>query len=209
MIILVLPAAGALSGCQLAGWFANVFAPPQKVKAKYVPPPDKAVLVLVDGPMYLIHYEPLRYELTTELNKRIVEKGIARQAVPYESLQRLSATTPEYYQLSIPAVGDRVGADLVLYVLVKEFVLKEDGETSPIWTPRLTASVKVVDVKKGRLWPKGPEGHLVDEVKLPTKEDSSQRYGETASRQLAAQMAAEITRLFHDYETGSPLFPEN
>jgi len=208
-LFLVLPVMFLLGGCQVAGWLVNVFAPPQKVKAKYVPPKDKTMLVLVDGPLYLVYYEPLKYELTKELNRRIVEKHIARKTVPYESLQRLSATTSDYYELGIPQVGERVGADLVLYVLIGEFILKDEGETSPIWTPRLTASVKVVDVKKGLLWPAdNPYGYSVEAVELPTTEDSSERYGEVASRQLAQQMAAKIARLFHDYEVGSPLFSD-
>jgi hypothetical protein len=174
------------------------FAPPQKVDAVYKPPKDKKVLVFVDDIRYPVPYEPIKAELTDRLNRIIKEQKIAAETIPYDKLVDLIAATPNFNQLHVPDVGKRLKADLVLYVEIIRFALKE-SDTSPLWEGQLRVSVKWVD-PTGRIWPKErPDGYQLETVSLPAVENTSPGYGAEVARMLAEQTADQVSKLFYDH----------
>ena len=59
----------------------------------------------------------------------------------------------------------------------------------------------MVDVDKGRLWPKDrPSGYPVEPVKTPTQDNLSTTYGSELASQLATMMADKIAKLFYEHE---------
>lgn len=199
--ILSLVAAASLLGCgPIIGWTVNAFAPPQKVDAIYKPPPKKKILVFVDDLLNPVSYEPVKAELTQQLNRHLQENKIAGQTVSYQDMLVLIAATPEFNRLAVSEVGQRLGADIVLYVRIDRFSLK-DNEAVPLWQGRLHATVRMVDVELGRLWPDDrPDGYPLRPVSPPAETNPSSRYGEVLSKRLARQMADRIAKLFYDHE---------
>jgi len=199
-----------LSGCQMISYALMRLEPPKKVDAQYKPPAGKKVLVFVDDVAHPVNYEPIKRELAEQLGSQLVEHKLAASTIPYERVMGMMAADTKFNDVSINGVveiGRKLGADLVLYVEIKGFKLKED-ERSPLWEGRLETAVRWVDCSaaksdEARLWPKdmpASSGFEVKAVTAPVKEDPSLAYGQELAKDLAEKMAVRIGRLFYDYE---------
>lgn len=201
LVVLALTSAAALSGCgPMIGWIVNAFAPPKKVAPIYEPPANKTILVFVDDIIHELVYEPVKAELTAQLNKQFVERKVAARTIKYDRLLDLVAATPKFNRLSVSEVGQRLGADIVLYVQVDRFSLKDDN-ASPLWHGQFQTTVRMVEVGKGKLWPKDhPAGYPVEPIEVPTTDNSSAGYGSKLARTMAGEMANRIARLFYEHK---------
>jgi len=195
-------------GCgPVIGWFVNAFAPPKKIKAVYKPPKGRRIMVFVDDLLNPVSYEPIKSDLTEQLNSQLMEHKVAAQTVPYEDLLDLIAATPEFNTLSIGEVGQRLGADIVLYVQIDWFSLRE-AEGSPLWQGRLETTVWMVDVQMAmlrksecRIWPDDRStGYHVNPIEMPAEANSSEGYGRALAKVMAGRMADRIAKLFYDYQ---------
>lgn len=199
LIVSVVLLGAGVPGCAVFSWVVAQFAPPQKVKALYKPPEKKKYLVFVDDLRQEMTYEPVKRQLTRQLNKQLIEHKIAKEVVPYERLVNLSVATPEFNSLSVPTVGRKLKADVVLYVEITKFSVRDD-EVSPLWHGVLAVSVKIVDPEVGRIWPEDREsGYPVDQVETPLTDDPSPSYGVELSGILAKDMADKIVKMFYDH----------
>jgi hypothetical protein len=195
--------AWGVGGCvQSIPWFATVLAPPEKHVAIFKPPKDKKILVLVEDRPRPINYDALKVELMDKINQQLIDHKVAASVVPSERLQELSVSTNDFGRLSTSEIGQRLGADLVLYVQIDRFTLKDDATT--LWQGRLATSVWMVDVKEGRIWPKErvkSSGYPVGPIELQPEEDSSVSFGTEITRKLTNRMSDRIAKLFYDYES--------
>lgn len=203
--ILLLGAVAGLSGCGAVAWLVAQFAPPVNVPAVYKPPEGKTILVFADDLLSEVSFEPAKSRLTQRLNQLLVEHEVAAKTVSYDRLLDLITVTPDFNKLSVMEVGQKLGADIVLYVRVDDFSLK-DNEVSPLWHGRLAATVRMVDTRakdpsEVRLWPKDrPEGHAMEPIDLPPVDETSPTYGNILTGTLADQMADNIVKLFYDHK---------
>ena len=190
-----------ISGCGAMGWFASWF-PPDAVDAVYKFPKDKIVLVLVDDPKGLGREASIQLGLANALNDQLLEHKIAKDVIPQRKLLFEMARTSAFQQLSISEIGKRLQADIVLYVKIEQFALK-DNRLSPIWHGELGTTVRVVGVaEKGRLWPKDRyQGYAMPEINSPREsDDESKRMGEKITTRMAKDMADKIAKLFYKHE---------
>jgi hypothetical protein len=187
-------------GCQPgAGWLAWVTALPETVKPVYKLPAGKKVLVFTDDVLNPVAYQPIKAELAQGVNERLTQKKLAASVVPYDAFLTWASKTENLERLSVAEVGRALGADLVLYVHVDRLQLKED-ERSTLWRGELATTVRVVDVREGRLWPQDrPEGYPVPQVETPTVDDPSPQYGEEVARRLADEMSEAVVNLFCEH----------
>jgi len=198
-MILAAAISAALCGCAAVAWTVAQFAPPQKVKALYRLPKDKKVLVFVDDYLSEIRYEPIKGLLTDRINERLTKQALAAGTIPYRSLADLSSAKARFNDLAISQVGQELGADIVLYVHIDAFSTK-DLEDSPLWHGQFQATVRVVDVRTGRLWPTDrPEGYALNPVETPSSENSAANYESQLAGEMADTMSQRIVNLFCDH----------
>ena len=61
--------------------------------------------------------------------------------------------------------------------------------------------VRVVDVRKGRLWPKDRvRGHTLPPVETPTTSQSSSTYAEKLAKTISGEAAVKVVQLFCEHE---------
>lgn len=191
------------AGCAIPAWFASQFGPKQKISAEFAPPKDKVILVLVDDMLNPVDYEPIKIHLTEMLNEQLTANKVAAKTIPYVRIAEFIGATTEFNSLAVSEVGSKLGADIVLYVQIDEFGLRDPAASQELWRGRLQTTVRLVDVREGRLWPTDrPEGHMVTPMaQTRTVSDNSQTRAETISKALAAETADRIARYFYDHKT--------
>lgn len=190
---------GVLSGCAMVAWTATLF-PPDKVKPLYVIPEKSTLLVLVEDPKYLTAETSFKTELSEYLNREFEDRALVKRVIPYRQLINLAAATANFRALSTAEVGKKLNADVVLYVEIDEFSLKDDPN-SPFWHGKMSTVVRLVSTKEGRLWPRDlPEGYKPTKVdRGSVSGDGSRRYGQKLVREMAAEMAGNIAKLFYEH----------
>jgi hypothetical protein len=196
-----------LGSCGLAAWPVEAFAPPKKVKAEFKPPEGRTLLVFVDDMVRPVDYEPIKSELAQQINDLLIEKKIAGGVIPYRNVIDLASRRPDFNALSVGEVGRELKADIVLYVRIDKFALRDEGG-GPMWHGQLQVTVRMVDVENGwnnrseaRLWPKDkPDGHLIPLAETPPSTETAPNHAQEITRALARNVAAEVVRPFHDHK---------
>jgi hypothetical protein len=187
-----------LPGCQVFLPFIALWElafPHDKVPAQFKLPKDKRVLVFPDDMNRPVAYPPVKRALAEKVGKVLVEKKAVAYAVPYDELIDLQHSEPNFNRLAVATVGRKLGADLVILVNIDQFQLK-DSPVSTLWRGRFSAKVRVVDVRKGRLWPDESAGRPVS-ASEPVCDNSSETYGTVLSQLLADKLGTEVAQLFH------------
>ena len=196
LTVLSVLAACAAGGCHAPILLYDILHPMDTVKPKFELPADQKILVFPDDLLYPVSYPPLKREMAEAANKLLMEKGLAANVVPYEEVQAIRQNEPDFNRLSLGTIGRKAGADLVVYVSITGFSLK-DAPMDTLWRGRLDAKVRVCDVNKGLLWPEQRAGFPVQVLEEPV-DNPSDLYGADLSRALARKMATEVVALFHE-----------
>ena len=202
MLLGWLLAAGALTGgCHapllLPLAFLEKMFPKDRVPPKFKLPAGKKVLVFPDDMLRPMSYPPAKRTLARKANALLVEKKLVAGTVPYDRLIDLQHDDVNFNRRSVATVGRKLGADLVIYISIDEFALK-DSPVGTLWHGRFAGKVRVVDVVKGRLWPDESAGFPV-RVEEPITENASETYGTQLAQKLAERLAEEVVGLFHSH----------
>ena len=198
-LCILLIAGLSIGGCGGMAWMASWF-PPDAVDALYDFPKDKTVLVLVDDPKGLGRDASIQLDLANALNDQFLKHKISKDVISQRQLLIEMARTPSFLQLSVPEVGKRMKADVVLHVKIEHFALK-DNRQSPIWHGELGTTVRVMSVTEGQLWPKDRYGgYAMPDINSPREsDDESNRMGEKITLKMAKEMADKIAKLFYKH----------
>ncbi|MFW5869915.1 MAG: hypothetical protein ACOCVI_03360 [Planctomycetota bacterium] len=200
-----------LPGCAVFAYLVAEFSPAQKVEAVYELPENRRVLVFVDdygNPDDNIAARDIKRRLTQKLNHELDQHEIVGSTVPYAKLVDVQSATPNFRSLRTEEVGQKVDADLVVYVHVDRFALR-DPDSGRLWHGRLECRLKVLDVKQGmagrggRLWPQDADLYDVKAVDIPAESETSATYGEVLTRELIDQMAVRIGKVFREHKVES------
>jgi hypothetical protein len=197
-LVMLLP----LAGCPVVAYIAAQVKPPKKIKAVYELPSESRLLVLVEDYAHQEAYELASRELSNRLSRELRQRGIVRETIPHERLMALRFETPRFHALKIPEIGQKLGADLVLYVQIEKFQLK-DNYNDTMWHGLFEATVRVVKASgegDPRLWPRDrPTGYPVGPVERDPALESSPLYADRLTVALAGEMADRIAKLFFDH----------
>lgn len=191
----------AATGCQQIGAMLAVASGGDTIEAEYKLP-EGLVAVVVDEP------EPLgvtpeaiaafhkTFEETLEANK------IKTRIVPLAEVQRLQQTETNYEELSVRQLGEKLGAQQVLYVRVKYWALKENPEDVQ-YAGRWRVGVKIVSTERKsdvRLWPRDGAEDRTIEVKTDPSLDDSLAAPVRVAEQLARKLGKKVAQYFYDHK---------
>ncbi len=193
-----LASAACCGGCQVFAAATAMMFPEERMPAEYKLPNRKTskVLVFADDMFNPLSYPPAKGALTEKVNQMILEKKLAAEVVPYDRLRDLQAAEPDFNRLSVSTVGRKLGADLVIYVLLNPLSLR-DSPADTLWRGRFSGRVRVVDVHRGRrIWPEQSAGREVRVVE-PQTENPSPTYSRQLALKLGDHLGKEIAQLFH------------
>jgi hypothetical protein len=187
--------------CQpLIGLLVTKIHTTKKVKAEYPVPKGKTILALVESSLCETD-QPVARMLTERLNTEFERQKIAAETIRYGSLLKLAAVAHSFSNMKPTDVGKKLGADIVCYVLIHKFKLKDES-VGYLWRGEFEATVSMFDVATGRrLWPIGKrEGHWVKPVRTPMASNSSPHYAAEFAASLCDSMADRIAKLFYDHK---------
>jgi len=211
-VLLVLSLAGVLAGCGVVPWVTNtIFGRNEKVKPKYEFPKGKTLLVFVESDPalnYLAGVELVRVSLANVIGEQLVENQAVASYVSQNRLQNVLEQLPEL--ASIGEVGQRCGADFVLYVQIEQLSFQDVPNTT-LYTGRMQTAVKVIDVTQGKVFPPVEAKYPLKEIKLTPTDDTSPTYTNVIAKVLAIKMGDNIAKLFYEHElpkNGDPMLME-
>jgi len=193
----------AAAGCNVIPWLADLFAKPEIVQPICTIPPDVRLLVYVSDLALgeTVDCAAIKRHLTDSLNEELLAHEVVADVVNYEELLDFIADEPTFYQMSFGDIGKGLDVELVLYVRLKRFTLRDD-ETSLLWQGNLDVVVALKDMDDQTLWPTDkPDGYPVEPpVSISRDHQEFQSYGVQLTEDLAAQMADRIAKLFYEHE---------
>ena len=147
---------------------------------------------------------PIEQHAVRQLHKTIsdafLESGANRRVVPFENWQALQQSAKGYNRLSIREIGEKLGADQVLYLRVDRFVL-EDEPNSPLYKGECVVRIKVLSTEGKhdvRLWPREEKGKRVSAGTDPIAKDGGKSSGDIA-KELATKTGDVVAKLFYEY----------
>jgi hypothetical protein len=188
------------TGCQQMAilWFHMTGG--DTVKARYKLTSNMLAVVL-DDPEGLIVLPETYREFYNRLEQEFLANNIKARLIPFEEWQRLRQRGNEYDDLSVRAIGEKLGADEVLYLKTTDFRLKREP-AAPIYEGRFVVRVSIISTERKRdvrLFPQ-EEGGV--EVAAETKPETTEGDATAAdvARRLSAELARRVTRLFYDHK---------
>jgi hypothetical protein len=186
-------------GCAAVAYTATLF-PPEKIPAKYEFDEKSTLLVFVEDPKHLSDQTSMRTQLSECLIQEFEDRGLVERVIPYHQLMNLATATENFRSLSTAEVAKKLKADVVLYVEIDQFSLK-DALNSPFWNGKCSTRVKVIGAEKGRLWPRDlPEGYQPPRVDTGSVSDEgSMRFEQHLVRNIAQEMSDNIMKLFYKH----------
>jgi hypothetical protein len=191
------------TGCSLAGVIAGKVAGPPPIKAQYVPPKDKPMLVLVEN-----YRNPAATAVDGQhLALRIEEELRSRRIAPVVGAEKLDAVRadPAYGKMTIPAVGRAAGAGQVLYVNVAKFSV-ENTVGGEMLQGRTEMTVRVVDAATGvTRWPADAATGYPVAIQTPWVRRGEGASESTLRDQMCRRAAYDMVKLFRKHSPEEPI----
>jgi len=196
-VMFILGAALVSGGCQIPGLLGTPTRHEKKIPAEYdlTEHTEEKILVLVEQPAYLNAGTNLRYYITNAMNRDIVLriKIEPEMLVDYSELSHLRSGRSDFAQLSKAEVGKAIGADMVLYVDIDSYQLRQMPDEGYL-NGFLSGRAVLLETKTGgQLWPTGG-GSKIIKVGF----DVENRSEDIAVKRLAMAFAYCTVRYLYD-----------
>jgi len=193
----------ALPACQQMAitWFHMTGG--DTVEAKFKLTSGK-LAVVVDDPQGLIVVPSTFRAFQQKLEEEFTSKGVKTKVVPFDQWDRLRRTDPDYNdttKTSRRLIGEKLGAEQVLFLDVTDFRLKREPST-PVFQGRFAVRVSVYSTERKRdvrLWPEQEGGEAVVVETQPRPSDGDEAASDVA-HELAQKMAVDVAKLFYDHK---------
>ena len=201
-IIAALVLAALAGACNIITPAAYIIEGPPSNDAQYTLP-DRKVVVFVDDRKNLLS----RTQLRTVIGDKVSSDLLAKELVPDAIASRDALAVARRDEsagktISTAEIGEKVGAEIVIYVRVLAFNLSEPGGNP---RPNALARVRVIDAtNRARLFPTDVEDPGV-EVESDMREVSLDLYNTTSGKRsieelLATNLGDRIGKLFYKHE---------
>jgi len=189
----------AASGCAVPGVLAyKVFGPPP-VPARYTPPNNWPMLVLVENPFSGAVAIPEADELSRVIYHDLDEHKVAPMIDPAKVNDLRDHSPNMFAKLSIAEVGRMLGAKQVLYVHIDRLDI-DQAQASDMIKTRMAATVKVVDAETAMTtFPQTGESEPFEHQTPHVRLDASTNRSEL-KRVLLRAGGVEIARWFYPWK---------
>ena len=200
VLLLVTALTGA--SCNIVGPIALMLEPPPSKDAATELDAELKHVFFVDDRASRLPKRSLRGTIGTTAEQTLIQREILlpELVVPSATAMRVVEFESSESPLSIAEIGQKVGADIVVYLTVDAWTLTRDG-SSP--APSARGRVKIIDAANNqRIFPPNETGYPVV-VRMPTRPGAVPR--ERAARaameqELAVALGAELAKVFFDHE---------
>lgn len=158
------------------------------------------LLVLIDDRSSIVTEPKAIREAHKTIAVNFTEFKVNHNVIPFEEWQRLAQTDKKYGRYSIRQVGEKLGADQVLYINVERFTLHgEPG--APVFKGEFTVRVKVLSTnreKDVRVWPSEESGKRISVNSAPIPIDSEKSANDIAT-ELGIKLGKEVAMMFYGH----------
>lgn len=157
LLTLTLALVGAVStSCNILGPVAVIAAGPPTNDALVELDPALTYVIVIDDLKSRVPRRSLRDEISTSAEEALLREGVMPKdnLIAGKAALRVSADEDQFgTPLSVAELGERLGANAVIYVAMERWTLSRDGGTL---SPSIVGLVKVVDARSNtRIWPPG------------------------------------------------------
>lgn len=173
------------------------------IEAKYKLTENLLAAVL-DDPQGLLVTPSVYRTLHERMEQEFTANGIKSRLVPFDQVQRMRQHDPAYDSLSIREIGEKLGADQVLYLKVTDFRLRREPGT-PVYQGRFIVRVSVISTERKRdvrLWPQ-QEGGFEVAGETPPESSEGDKSADDVARELTADLCNRVAKLFYDHKEKS------
>jgi hypothetical protein len=196
VVALAILIAGLSSGCiQIASAWTNItggdWIEPEFQLTK------EPLLVLVDDRGGHVTEPKAIREVHQTVSEIFLEFNVNKRIIPFQEWQNLNADR-NYHKMSARQIGEKLGAEQVLYIGVDRFTLNSEPG-APIFKGEFVARVKVLSTareKDVRLWPDGESGRRVSATTDPTPADGD-KTGADVATELGIKLGQEVAKFFY------------
>lgn len=195
VVLFLLPTAGCI---QFAALWANISGG-DIIEPEYTLTRGP-LLVLIDDRDSLVTEPHAIRQLHGTISSIFLEYNVNRRVVPFENWQTLQRSAKDYNRLSIREIGEKLGADQVLYLRVERFTLHEEPG-APLFKGQFAVRLKVLSTeakREVRLWPRDEKGKRIVATTDPTPSDGGKSAGDVA-KELATNLADVVSKLFYEH----------
>ncbi len=194
---------GALGGCNIVAPVAMVIEGPPTVPAVYELDPERPTVIFIDDRHNVLPKRSLRSDIAQVTERVFLDSEIVLPGnlIDHRSAMRVASRENPDQPLSIVEVGRMVGAEVVIYISFRDFMITRDRVSVH---PLCNAEVMIFDtVQNTKMLPPG-EGAYTMRTSLPPKTSPfpSMSISERSEveRELAAGIGLRLARLFFEYE---------
>ncbi len=173
----------------------------KKIPAKFTLT-ESPVMILVDDPGHRMDSpQPMRL-LFDELSQSLLVNEAAKRIVPLTTIEHLQQSESDFAKLSAREIGERGGAEQVLWIEVRDYLGDEQIADANI-AAFFNVTVKVLNVQEKtrrsrvRLWPTSPDGHHVSAT-LTGSEVTIHKTSTAIAKELSTRLATSIAKLFYE-----------
>jgi hypothetical protein len=141
-------------------------------------------------------------EVHATISDIFLEFKVNHRIIPWEERERLERSNKDYAKLSIREVGEKLGAEQVLYIKVEKFSLQNEPG-APVFRGEFVTRIKVLGTKQEhevRQWPREPSGKRIA-VTTPMISSEGGKTASDVAKELAIKMGQAISELFYEHRS--------
>jgi hypothetical protein len=202
-----------LTGCGMSGGrllYAMGLGRSPKIEAQFKLTTGP-IMIFIDDMHERMDWPATERHIFEELSQELLRNKAASKIIPLETIDYLRQSMDDFNKRGAREIGERAGAEQVLWLEVRDFLADEQIVTAQ-QAAYLAVSVRVINVhetesrSRVRLWPTNPEGHLVS-TGLSGAHVAEVKTKDAIARKLAEKLGKKVARLFYTHradETDAP-----
>ncbi len=159
------------------------------------------LLILIDDRNGLVSESRAIRELHTTISQNFLQNDVNSRVIPFREWQRFMQSEERYDKMSAREIGEKLGADQVLWLAVDKFTLQgEPG--APLYKGLFSVRVRAISTDRKadvRLWPREEQGRLMSAETPPVSTDGD-KTGADVAAELGIKLGQKVAGLFYKHQ---------